>query len=86
MNIINNIVAASKTAANTIKRSPPVRGVKRFAHNVRVEFEAQRIVAAQRAVKREEDRVAAMSREEQREYMLDTAEILIRASELHRSK
>jgi hypothetical protein len=73
MGIKHNIVAA----ATTIKQ-----GVKGFVHNVRVEFEAQKIAAAMAAVEREQARIEKMSPVEQMEYMFDNAEILQRAAEL----
>lgn len=77
MAFINNIKAAASTVT---------QGIKGFAHSVRVEYEAQKILAAQRNVEREQERIAKMPDAELVEYMRDTAEILQRASELHRAK
>jgi hypothetical protein len=86
MNIVNNIKAAANTVASTVKNSAPVQGTKRFVRNVRIEYAAQQVLAAQRSVDKEQAKFDAMTKEDQLLYTLDTAEILRRASQLRRGK
>lgn len=59
---------------------------KQFTHNVRVEYRARQINALERAVKRDEERMANMSAAERRAYAADQREIARRAKELAKKR
>ena len=59
---------------------------QQFTHNVRVEYRARQINALERAVKRDEERVAAMSPAQRRAFQADQREIARRAKELAKKR
>lgn len=56
------------------------------AHGVRVEYRARQINALERAVKRDEERMAKMTAAERRAFQADQREIARRAKELAKKR
>ena len=59
---------------------------KQISHGVRIEYRARQINALERAVRKDEERMAAMSAAERRAHAADQREIVRRAKELSKKR